>query len=343
MWKIVLLGENVRYLKLRFAFEAIEKIVFPDNPVNTFRGALGYQLKRLACIQRKDRCLESKCNDCSANVRCAYALCYETSKTHLPNDFKYSGSDLPHMMLIDAEFKGNEPIEAGKSFAFVVSLFGVAVSSAPHLTVAAQAAGKFGLTNAKIACELKKITHATTNEAVWSIDQDTLHIPETSELKISAPDLSMSSNCELTLAFASPVAFKDIETGQISTNPDFGRIVGSLMRRYSVFEASEGNKLDWNFSEIARLAAQVETKVIEAEPVYWERFSTRQKQRIPISGIKGRAKYVGPIKPFVELLNAGETLRCGRSVTFGQGRIEIEQIRLRGREIEEHNISELRG
>ncbi|MDD3000897.1 MAG: CRISPR system precrRNA processing endoribonuclease RAMP protein Cas6 [Candidatus Riflebacteria bacterium] len=324
----------MRYLKLRFAFEATENIVFPDNPVNTFRGALGYKLKQLECVQQNDMYLEAKCKDCSANVQCAYALCYETSKSHLSNDFQYSGSDLPHMMVIDAEFNGNEPISAGETFAFVVSLFGIAVSSAKNLISAVQTAGKLGLTNAKIPCELKKITHASTNELVWAIDQDSFRIPETSELKISAPDLSMSSNCELTINFASPVAFKDIETGKITTKPDFGRIVGSLMRRYSVFEASEGNTIDWDFGKIARFAAQVQTKLIEAEPIYWERYSTRQKRRIPISGIKGRAKYVGPIKPFIELINAGETLRCGRSVTFGQGRIEIEQIRLRESDIE---------
>ncbi|MFA5598856.1 MAG: CRISPR system precrRNA processing endoribonuclease RAMP protein Cas6 [Pusillimonas sp.] len=317
----------MRFLKLRFNFRACDNVCFPDNPVNTFRGALGYQLKRLSCIQRKDRNSDSNCKGCPADARCAYALCYETSKNHMPAGFSYSGSDLPHLMLIDAEFEGKKVIDAGKTFAFVVSLFGASVSSASHLIVAAQAAGKFGLTGAKVSCELIEITQASTNEQIWSTDKDTLHIPETSELKITAPDLSLASPCELTLSFASPVAFKDISTGKISTKPDFGRIIGSLMRRYSIFEASEGNKLDWDFAEIARLAGQVETVQVEAEPVYWERFSTRQKQRIPISGIRGRAKYVGPIKPFIELLNAGETLRCGRSVTFGQGRIEIAKVR----------------
>ena len=48
--------------------------------------------------------------------------------------------------------------------------------------------------------------------------------PETSELKITAPDLSLASPCELTSGFASPVAFKDIST-ENSTKPDFGRII----------------------------------------------------------------------------------------------------------------------
>ena len=93
------------------------------------------------------------------------------------------------------------------------------------------------------------------------------------------------------------------------------------------FEATEGRKLNWHFSEISDLASKVVISGINVEPVFWERYSTRQEQRIPVSGVIGTVSYIGPVAGFEELLNAGEVLRCGRSVTLGQGRINVAQIR----------------
>lgn len=318
----------MRFIRLRFFLKASDTLCFPDNPVNTLRGALGYQLKKLACIQRKGTELESACKNCKAVSRCAYALCYETSPAHISADFSCSISDLPNLMLIDAEFEGRKVFPAGSTFSFVINLFGAAINSAPHLIVAIQKMGKHGLTSAKTPCELEIITDVGTNMRVWTITDDILTLPNTSKLQLSMPNLSQADELEVTLKFITPIAFKSLSQGTVTTYPEFSRIIGSLMRRYTIFEASEGNILSWNFGELSSLAREVKLLSTDATPVYWQRFSTRQKQRIPISGIKGKACYFGPIKPFIELLNAGNLIRCGRSIAFGQGRIAIEKIQV---------------
>lgn len=314
----------MRYMDLCFTFVARGDIAFPENPVNTVRGALGYQLKQLACAQKRGGSLNTICKGCDFEEKCGYALCYETSQRHMPEWFKELGSDVPNLMIIEAGFEGNKTFDAGESFQFLIRLFGQAINSVGYLILAAQRAGSGGLTKDRVVCDMQKIIDPTTEALVWNCEKDSLKIPEPSRLELTHPNLQEQETGEIKLSFVTPVAFKDRETGRISEKPDFGRLIGSLVRRYTVFEASEGRRVDWKFKEITALARNVKLSDLQVKPAYWERFSTKQNKRIPISGVVGEATYEGPVKPFVELLNAASLIRCGRSVAFGQGNVKIQ-------------------
>lgn len=313
----------MKYLQIVFNFRTTAEIVFPANPANTFRGALGFQLLRIACVQRKTS--NKGCKNCDLFDRCAYAKCYETGIPHGRTGFAGNNEDMPHLMVIDAGFPGETKMPAGSEFKFKVLLFGHGVETVPYMIVAARNAGMMGLTRLRIPCDLLSIDEDSSKKRIWSSETDNLVIPEAKSLVLNEPDLKHSESTSINLKFITPVAFKDKRTGHPTLEPDFDRIVGSLMRRYSSFAASEGHSLNWDFAAIARLARQVKLTSINAAPVYWERFSSRQNQRIPISGIIGQATYTGPVKPFYEMLQAGAILRCGRSTTFGQGRICFEE------------------
>ena len=315
----------MRYISLKLTFKSEAEIFFPLNPVNTFRGAMGYALRHISCIQRKS---DDKyaCNTCKLAKTCAYALCYETNISHLKIEFeKFKSFEIPHLMNIDSGFPGNTVVKAGESYSFNVRLLGNAVTIAPYIIVAAQNAAIKGIRGAK--AELESIVDEFSGRLIWSKKNENLVLPEIEDFTIQEPNWKNTENCELKLNLVTPVAFKNKQTGRITREPDFNRIIGSLMRRYTFFEASEGRKLNWHFREISELAKQVKISGMNIETVCWERYSTRQKQRIPVSGVIGTVNYIGPVAGFEELLNAGEILRCGRSITLGQGRINVARIR----------------
>ena len=316
----------MRYITMKLRFRTEEDIFFQQNPVNTFRGVMGYALRHISCIQRKSQD-KYACNSCKIASRCAYALCYETNKCHLISNgaANLKTFEMPHLMNIDSGFPSNTLVKAGEKFSFNIRLLGNAVTVAPYMIVAAQNAALHGIKGVKSV--LESIEDVATGKLIWSTSNDSLVLPEINSLHISEPNWKTEEKCELKLNFITPVAFRDAKTGKITKEPEFNRIIGSLMRRYTIFEATEGRTVDWNFSEITNLASQVRISGMNVEPVYWERYSTRQKQRMPISGIIGTVSYIGPVAGFEELLNAGEILRCGRSITFGQGRINVAQIR----------------
>ena len=226
-------------------------------------------------------------------------------------------------MNIDSGFPGNTVVKAGERYSFNVRLLGNAVSVAPYIIVAAKNAAMKGIKGSR--AELETIIDEATGKVIWNMQNDNLILPEIDNFTIQEPDWNNKENCELKLNLVTPVAFKN--KGKITREPDFSRIIGSLMRRYTFFEATEGRRLNWHFTEISELAKQVKISGMNIETVCWERYSTRQEQRIPISGVIGTVSYIGPVAGFEELLNAGEILRCGRCITLGQGRINVAQIR----------------
>lgn len=315
----------MRYISLKLTFKTENEIFFPLNPVNTFRGAMGYALRHISCIQRKSND-KYACNSCSLANSCAYSICYETNRTHLKIDFdNFKSFEIPHLMNIDSGFPGNTIVKAGEKFTFNVRLLGNAVTVAPYIIVAAQNAGLRGIRDSK--AELVSIVDDFSEKIIWSKQKDNIVLPEIENFTVHEPDCNNTESCELKLNLVTPVAFKNKQTGKITREPNFNRIIGSLMRRYTFFEATEGRKLNWHFNEISELAKQVRISGMNIETVCWERYSTRQNQRIPVSGIMGTVNFIGPVAGFEELLNAGEILRCGRSITLGQGRINVARIR----------------
>ncbi len=313
----------MRYVSMELIFKPEKDVFFPLNPVNSFRGAMGYALKHIACIQRKSND-KYACNSCNLANSCAYAICYETNRAHLRTDIdNFKSFEIPHLMNIDSGFPGNKVVKAGEKYSFKVRLLGNAVSVTPYLIVAAKNAALAGIRDSK--AELLSIVDDYSGKIVWNKLNDNLVLPEIQNFTISEPDWNNTDNCELKLNLVTPVAFKN--KGKITREPDFNRIIGSLIRRYIFFEATEGRKVDWHFGVISDLAKQVKISGMNIETVSWERYSTRQDKRIPISGGMGTVNYIGPVAGFEELLNAGEVLRCGRNITLGQGRINVAQLR----------------
>ena len=319
-------GACMHYLTLKMTFRAEDETAFPMNPVNTFRGALGYALKSISCKYRNAFGNKLVCNSCEQSRQCPYALCYETNKSHFGDlpIANLKSFEIPRLMYIDCGFPGNSVFKPGERFSFPIRLLGSAVSVAPYLIIAAKKAGEDGLRGARSLLEL--IEDEDWNE-VWTFGGDRINIPDPKSLYIPEPSLNFKEKTEIKLSLVTPVAFKDGNTHKISREPDFSRIIGSLMRRYTVFEATEGKILNWRFDEISEMAAKVIISGMNIEPIYWERYSTRQLQRMAITGIIGEVRFIGPIAGFMDLLEAGEIIRCGRSISFGQGRISVTQYR----------------
>lgn len=313
---------GMRYVILKAEFTAVAKVEFPPNPVNTFRGALGYKLQKTVCFQRAR--LEKTCRGCIGESSCVYARCFETGPAHLGCEVDIgmgTSSDVPHPMLLDAEFNGPCSIEPGQRFVFTVTLFGKAVESVPFFVHVFTELAASGLTRNKSRCELV------------SVVADSVGLIYDSELKVLNPLMPMILNLEepeyrddehvgqVALHFETPVSFKDKAGGGVVNRPDFTRIIRSLLRRHTFLRATDGLPApNWDYAAILKLSQRV--KIIESnlELVRWERYSTRQEQRISWGGCVGIIRFAGPIRPFLPLLKAGEVIRVGRGTVFGQGR-----------------------
>jgi hypothetical protein len=58
----------------------------------------------------------------------------------------------------------------------------------------------------------------------------------------------------------------------------------------------------------------------------WERYSARQRQRVPMGGWVGRVTYRGDFAPLWPWLRLGEWVHVGKHATFGLGQYRIETV-----------------
>jgi len=58
--------------------------------------------------------------------------------------------------------------------------------------------------------------------------------------------------------------------------------------------------------------------------VEWERYSSRQKEKMFFGGILGGAAYAGDFTPFLPYLLFGQWTHGGKNATFGLGKYEVK-------------------
>lgn len=315
----------MRYLEVMVDFLPQTVVSFPPNPVNTLRGALGYQLKRIVCFQRNRP--HDSCRGCLAEQTCAYALTFETAAVPGLGNVIGGGGDAPHPMVMNVGFTGPRAFQAQQSFRFGLTLFSRAVETLPLVIHALREAGKHGLSRDRVVCDLTGITHAESGQRLYDPVTHSLAPFTASRLDLAEPSGFGAECMEMTLQFESPTAFKDKATGKVVNNLEFPRLVRSLLRRHSALGSeSPADAPAWNYREIIRRAEEVAIVRQDTVPVFWERFSTRQAQRSTWGGTIGSVTYCGDLRPFLALLRAGELLRVGRGTIFGQGKYKIERI-----------------
>ncbi|HOY66169.1 MAG TPA: CRISPR system precrRNA processing endoribonuclease RAMP protein Cas6 [Candidatus Ozemobacteraceae bacterium] len=315
----------MRYLELIVELRPQAALSFPPNPVNTLRGALGYQLKRIVCFQRNRP--DNVCRGCLAEHSCAYAITFETATSPSSNATTGGGGDAPHPFVLNADFQGPRLFRPPETARFRLTLFGRAVDTLPFLTQALREAATGGLGRDRIPCDLVAMNQAGTGTRLYDPATHTLapYTPET--VSIEQPAGWGGEPLELSLTFETPTAFKDKTSGKIVNQPEFHRIIRSILRRITAIAPDDLTAgPPWNFRDIIDRAMQVSLTSKSLSTVFWERVSSRQNQRATWGGTVGTALYRGDIRPFLSLLRAGELLRIGRGTIFGQGRYRIASV-----------------
>lgn len=314
----------MRYLQLVADFEAREPIAFPDNPVNTLRGAVGFRLKDLVCLHRNRT--RSSCRGCLAEQACYFATCWESAFPLGDQPGLASRRDIPHPLVFDARFPGPSGFGPGRGFSFGVTLLGPAVDGLPFLLLALEEAGARGFSRTKGKARLVSVkVDGSGNPLSYGAGKKSLEKIEPLELCLDDPNLVPEGpQTSVGIEFLSPTSFKSKETGGVVNLPEFHRVIRSILKRCSSFQAADRRPTPkWDFGAIFSRAEKVRLVRSELFTSHWERFSARQRQRVFWGGVVGTAWFEGDITPFLPVLRAGEIVRVGRGTTFGQGRIRI--------------------
>ena len=253
---------------------------------STIRGAMGYALKKVTCINPS-----YKCEGCFAQNSCLYYSFYEQKNSFHNYRFEINlGSD---------------------RFDFGVYLFNEACNSLPYVLSALEMMlTKNGLTkNNYIFDEIEFFLNGHSiykNGAFKSLD-------------IAQKTFKVDSFCpNIKLRLLTPLRIKK-NNRFLRDNVDLEDILRSIYQKEQEFNSGQkAFKLDYIPSYKSLL------KALHYKPLL--RKSNRQQTRMNMDGIMGEMVITEIDKRSYELLKLGEIIGVGKQTVMGLGKIEVEEI-----------------
>ncbi|MGV8073742.1 MAG: CRISPR system precrRNA processing endoribonuclease RAMP protein Cas6 [Syntrophobacteraceae bacterium] len=300
--------------------KALEDIHLPAYKGATLRGGFGYALKQVSCaLKRQD------CATCMLRDRCVYLYLFETlppSDTAMMRLYR----TIPQPFIIEPPESDARLVPLGGEFEFGLTLVGRAIEYIPYLIYAFMHLGDTGLGKAKGKFCVEDIC-AMTSEGFASIyerESRSLKRPQPypGRDEISARCEALKPAHQIGIQFRSPTRLKS--DGRLNDKPEFHHLVRSLLRRLSALSYFHcGRKLEADFKGLIERAHRIERVASDLEWRDWERYSTRQKQKMTLGGFVGTAEFAGDFSEFLPMLVLGETLHIGKAASFGLGRYRI--------------------
>ncbi len=313
---------SFRLARFRFDLEAVEPLHLPPYKGSTLRGGFGYAFKKMVCGEGDWRA----CTPCKRGNDCPYGYIFETS---VPKDSEVLRSlqEVPLPFVIEPPLDRRQSYASGDRLAFHVVLVGRAINYLPYFLLAFQELGRMGISKPPGRYVLQRIMAVHPWESTQEIVYDgvDVHVGGRdlsvgyAEVAAWAADLPAD---RLTLQFLTPTRIK--HNDRFAERPDFHVLVRALLRRISSLAYFHCGQLwEADFRGLIAAAEAVQTAQMDVKWVDWERYSTRQQQRMNLGGFVGEATYAGDLSRFQTLLTLGGLAHVGKATVFGHGQYQM--------------------
>lgn len=303
----------LRYSVLDFFCEFKKEAILPSFKGNVIRGALGNSLRQICCpIKRMD------CDQCILSPSCIYFYIFESKKIKRPK----GSPSTPHPFVLDSFDMDKTVYMQGDDFSFRLILLGDSVKWIPYMVYSVIHMGEMGIGKGKKdglgKFQLKYVTQ--DGQRIYSAKTESLtSIKADNYLKLDEVDIKIN---KLEIEFITPyrVKFKN----SFATSFDFGILVRAALRRISSLETYFlGEEPALDYSGLVHRANNITLSFEESTWIDMFRFSFRQRSRMKIGGLVGRAIYQGELSEFYPILKYCETVHVGKQTSFGFGKIRL--------------------
>jgi len=298
--------------RLSIALRARDRFVSESLPGVTLRGAFGYALRRVACVERR-----SECAGCARVGSCEYAKIFET-----PGGGG-GGDRVPHPFILEPPDLRGRAAEPGETIPLGLVLVGAGIDMLPTILRGVREMCTAGLGRDRARFALERVVDVGGADA-WSWNDGDAP-PRPATVPRATLDFSERGSARAcALEFVTPVRLKT--KGQVVRGaPDFGALARALARRIAdLGNAFCGGEPPLDYRKLARSANGITIASSEMRWVAEERRSTRHDKPMSVGGVVGRVEYAGELGPFLPLLAAGEMLHVGKLTAFGHGRYRLE-------------------
>jgi len=326
-------------LKLR----ALERIALPEYKGSTFRGVLGWRLKKVICVNRE----AEDCPECLLSRKCLYNYLFSPQ---LPanTQFLQHTSRIPAPILIEPPLTKQRTFEPGDVMEAGLTLIGKGLEYLPYLIYVFTEIGKYGI-GAEIhprgdkryagRFELVSVRDDIGGGVIYAGEDKALHDSCRTFGWQEAIEQAGEYHGKFSLEFITPVRLKEAkgQTSQLADLASFGQLIANLYWRLltlAYFHCNPWSLDDNRFAGLPEEASQMRKKLTEqaaeitltANHTHWQdydRWSNRQQTKMTMGGFMGRATFSGNLTPYLPLLRLGEYAHLGKQTTFGLGKYKL--------------------
>lgn len=286
---------TLHVLPFRFHFQAADRLVFPAVAGNTFRGAFGSILRRLACVPE---CPGTAA--CPRRDECAYARLFEPSWTSAPSGF----GDPPRPFVLRAAELDGRVVPPGEAFRIDVHLFETRFAAPDWFQRVFDALAAEGIGPGRGRSRLTRVDPIEGGDV---------------ELRFEPAEAAPH---HITVRFRTPTELKS--HGQIARQFDFPTLFTRVRDRISALCSVYGSgPPPVDFAALGRRAKAIRTVRSDLSPQTAERRSSRTRQTHPLGGLTGEVEYEGELGEFVPWLEAARWTGVGRHTVWGNGAIDL--------------------
>ncbi|MCK9280188.1 MAG: CRISPR system precrRNA processing endoribonuclease RAMP protein Cas6 [Melioribacteraceae bacterium] len=311
---------KITYSHFNFTLQFIEDAILPAFKGSMFRGSFGWAFRKTICVTKA-----AECEGCTLQQVCAYFLVFETEIPQNNLWFLKGAKKLSHPFIIAPPIEQILEYKKGETLNVGITLFGNYILLLPHFIKTFRQMGIMGVGAGRKKFKLLKVTNTIDYEHATVIcEENNPEVKSGFNIYSLGNGADQENVSEVTLNFITPVRFQ--KAGNVFSNPasvDFNLIYNSLLRRYYTISHLYCNAEKEEYPSPLDVS-DIKVKNNNLHFHKLERYTTRQKKKMEISGFTGSIILSGNLTPFVSLLKAGEKLNIGKNTVFGLGKYKME-------------------
>lgn len=300
--------------RYRFHWLTERPIHLPEYAGSALRGVFGHELKKLSCMLK-----QPDCRQCPLYRTCPYPAIFAPPPPVQPSWQSFSQIPVPYV--IEAPEWGRTQYQTGDEFYFDLVLTGQALQQLPLLTLAWQRGLQRGLGSDRGTAQLQQVQLLTQTEPLDLYDPASRQLrPHASQIQI--PPYPGCDSIQLSLQ--TPMRLQ--QNGKRASPKDLtaSLLLNTLVRRLSLMsEFHLGHKLDCDFAALKQQSQQIQSDH-QLHWQDWQRYSSRQEQKMTLGGWLGQWRLSGNLAPFWPFLYLGQYLHLGKETSFGLGKYRLD-------------------